>query len=99
MLALAAMVAAVTAAGTGGGAAATRVTPALGQPERDATTMLVKFSDPSKATAVTTAHGDRHVGTTATKVDVVKIASGASLDATISSYAARRDVVFAEPNY
>lgn len=99
VLALLAIAAAVMAAGTRGGTAATPPTALPGQEERDPATILVKFSDPSKATAVITAHGDRHVGRTATRVDLVKVAPGAGLDASISSYAARPDVVFAESNY
>jgi thermitase len=99
VLALVATAVAVTAAGSGDGTAATRLITLPVQADRDPATILVKFSDPSNATAVIAAHGDRHLGTTATKVDIVKVAAGANLDATISSYAARRDVVFAEPNY
>jgi thermitase len=65
----------------------------------DASTILVKFNDPAAANAVIAAHGDRHLGRTATNVDIVGIAAGSSVDSKVSLYGSRRDVAYAEPNY
>jgi thermitase len=62
-------------------------------------TILVRFANPADAATVIAAHGDRHLGRTATNVDIVKLASGARVDAKVAAYNALRNVVYAEPNY
>jgi thermitase len=65
----------------------------------DPPTILVKFARPADAPSVIAAHGDRHLGLTAMKVDVVELAPGASVAAKVASYMAQPGVVYAEPNY
>jgi thermitase len=96
-----ALLALTGAALTGASAASGMTAPASGSTmsPHDPSTILVKFADPARADETIAAHGDRHVGGTPTGVDVVKIASGASVEAKVAAYGAEAGVVYAEPNY
>ena len=61
-------------------------------------TILVKFSHPSRAAAKVAAEGDTAVARTATQASVVRIGAGDSVAARLAVYNARPDVVYAEPN-
>src|SRR5581483_6718518 len=69
------------------------------KPDRDSTTILVKFAPQADAAHAVSAAGDEVVGRTETRVEIVKVKAGASLDAKLAEYNARPDVEFAEPNY
>ncbi|MDX6407723.1 MAG: thermitase, partial [Gaiellaceae bacterium] len=90
--------AAVGVLGTTGASAARGQTNAA-TPPHDPSTILVKFARAADAAPAIAAHGDRHLGSTATRVDIVKIAPGASVAAKVAAYSALRSVVYAEPNY
>jgi thermitase len=61
--------------------------------------LLVKFASSAYGAVRVAAAGDDHVGKTTTRVDVIKIDGGESLDAKLAQYRKRADVVYAEPNY
>jgi subtilisin family serine protease len=62
-------------------------------------TILVKFTQPSRAAMKVEAAGDSADGQTANHVSVVELAPGESVAARVAAYETRPDVVFAEPNY
>jgi subtilisin family serine protease len=62
-------------------------------------TILVKFAQPSRATAKVAAAGDTAAGETANHVSVVELSPGESVSAGVATYNARPDVAYAEPNY
>lgn len=61
--------------------------------------LLVKFASSADGAVRAAAAGDDHLGKTTTRVDVIKIDEGESLDAKLAQYRKRADVVYAEPNY
>jgi subtilisin family serine protease len=73
--------------------------PAAGRAAHDPATILVKFTAPSRAVGAIAAEGDRHLGDTPTHVAVVEIDARRTVSEKVAEYAARRDVVYAEPNY
>jgi subtilisin family serine protease len=86
----------------GGGFANTGGNPKAGassSPRRERTTILVKFADPSTASAKIESLGDHPFGKVGSTVSIVRIKPSASLDARLATYRARPDVVYAEPNY
>jgi subtilisin family serine protease len=70
-----------------------------GKQEFEPGTLLVKFETPGKAAATARAQGDRAVAQTLNGVSVVKLEAGESVRAEAAEYEARKDVVFAEPNW
>jgi subtilisin family serine protease len=72
---------------------------AAGPAAQDTATILVKFTATSQAAAAIAAQGDRHVGDTQTHVAVVQIDARRTVGEKVAEYNARRDVVYAEPNY
>ena len=70
------------------------------KPLRDATTILVRFkSGATRVDEKVRANGDAVVAETATKVKIVRVEKGETLDAKIAEYKRRADVEYAEPNY
>jgi subtilisin family serine protease len=63
-------------------------------PQRDETTILVKFVKPSPSTPFATA-----VGELPTRVKIVKVMRGITIDQLLGIYRSLPNVVYAEPNY
>jgi thermitase len=61
--------------------------------------LLVKFAPSVDGAARVAAAGDEDLGKTKTRVHVVRIGDGESLEAKLVEYRSRGDVVYAEPNY
>ena len=72
---------------------------AAGRAAQDPATILVKFTAPSQATRAIAAEGDRHLGDTPTHVALIQIDARRTVAEKVAEYAARTDVVYAEPNY
>jgi hypothetical protein len=72
---------------------------AAGRAAQDPATILVKFTVPSQAAGAIAAEGDRHLGDTPTHVALIQIDARRTVGEKVSEYAARTDVVYAEPNY
>jgi thermitase len=68
--------------------------PAVANPPRDETTILVKFLKPSASTPFATA-----VGELPTKVKIVKVMRGMTIDRLLAIYRSLPNVAYAEPNY
>ena len=72
---------------------------AAGRAAQDPATILVKFTVPSQAARAIAAEGDRHLGDTPTHVALIQIDARRTVGEKVAEYAARTDVVYAEPNY
>ena len=71
---------------------------AAGRAAQDPATILVKFTVPSQAARAIAAEGDRHLGDTPTHVALIQIDARRTVGEKVAEYAARTDVVYAEPN-
>lgn len=69
------------------------------KPDKGTTTILVKFAPQADADQQVAAAGDEPLGQAGSRVAIVKLKAGASLEAKLAEYGARADVVYAEPDY
>lgn len=67
--------------------------------DREPSTILVKFSTPSRANGIVQAFGDRLGAQLGGGVLVVRLPAGTSVNAAVARYAGKFGVEYAEPNY
>jgi subtilisin family serine protease len=68
-------------------------------PQVDPARILVKFASPAAETNALSAEGDTAAEKTGNGVAIVRLRSGANVDAKVHAYSARPGVVYAEPDY